>query len=327
MDEMINKYELQRPFQNNDAGFSRWTIATKGFKKFFLKELMDPKYPEEESLRESLRTTRIKECERFEEEKSRLYAAINDASDGNLVRIIEFFRADSRYYVSTGWIEQAQMSFRDLSALDLKDKLILCRAAAHSLAGLHEKRIVHADIKDTNVLIHKTKEGGLVTKIIDFGSSFFEGSPPENEDELGGDQVYLSPEACLFIYGEDVELTCKMDVFALGLLFHQFFTGELPYFDNSTYDYAHEAVLEGVVLKADSADIPLPVREIIEHMLLKEASERISMKEVYSLLTAYYEKAYPVSRPIKISDEPDGNVGSPSKLRMSKDFFKKAGEL
>lgn len=338
MGETINKYQLQKPFQSHNAGFSRWTTAVKGSRQFFLKELMNPKYPDEESLRENLRAVRIRECTRFEEEKTRLFTAINEASDGNLVRIMEFFREASRYYVSSCWIDKVEMGVRDISRLDMKDKLLLCRTAMHSLAGLHEKKIVHADIKETNVLIHKTKGGRLVTKIVDFGSCFFEGQPPEDEDELGGDQVYLSPEALLYICGEEAELTCKMDVFALGLLIHQYLTGELPYFDSDTYNYAHEAVLDDVILKADTADIPLPVREIIEHMLVRDVERRISAREAYDLLTAYYEKTWPVVRPLKstAAENPnsssaagraDTTVKPSSKLKMSKDFFKNAGEL
>ena len=343
MGEVINKYQLEKPFQSVNAGFSRWTTAVKGSRRYFLKELMNPRYPDEESLRESLRASRIKECERFEEEQTRLFMEINKASDGNLVRIMEFFRSDSRYYVSSHWVEHTGLRFQDIARLDLKDKLFLCRTAVHSLAALHAKRIVHADIKDTNVLIHKTKGGRLVTKIVDFGCSFFEGSPPDDEDDLNGDQVYLSPEACLFICGEKTELTCKMDVFALGLLMHQYLTGELPYFDKNAYNYAHEAVLDDAVLKADSADIPLPLQTIIEHMLLKNVEKRISASEVYFLLTAYYNKISPVVRPLLSEGHKGGDNLAPlspdarrradraayasPKLKMSSDFLKKPDNL
>ena len=123
---------------------------------------------------------------------------------------------------------------------------------------------------------------------------------------------------------------------------HQYLAGELPYFDRNTYQYAHEAVLDDVVLKADSADIPLPVREIIEHMLLADPKRRISSKEAYYLLTAYYEKTWPVARPLLYGanktgesaplapaapDETARAAYNSQKLRMSNDFFKKAGEL
>lgn len=337
MPEILNEYELLKPFQNQNAGYSRWTIAQKENHVYFLKEFMDPKYPDEDSLRESLRKTRIKECESFETEKTKLYTAINNLSDGNLVRIEEFFRADSRYYIAADWIDEADLCMDEIAKVDLKDKLLLCRTAVHSLSILHSMRIIHSDIKDSNVIVHRSVGGKLVAKIIDFDCSFFEDCPPTNEDDLGGDQVYLSPEACMFFCGEDVKLTCKMDVFAMGLLFHQYLTGELPYFDKSEYEYAHEAVLDDVLLKADSADIPLPLREIIEHMLLKDADKRISASEVEILLDEYYKKMYPTSKRLMDNelprdqenhhDESDKPVTMSSGLKMSKDFFRQAGDL
>lgn len=324
MVDVINNYELLVPFQNQNAGFSRWTKAKKNGKTYFIKEFMDPKYPDQVSLKESLRKSRIKECEDFEDKKRNLYTTVNSASDGNLVGAEEFFRGDSHYYLATEWVNNCGLSFADIAKKDLKDKLLLCRTAAHSLQALHSAGITHSDIKDTNVIVHETAGKKLVAKIIDFDSSFFENNPPDNEDELGGDQVYLSPEACLFFCGEDVNLTHKMDVFALGLLFHQYLTGELPYFDRNEYDYAHEAVLDDVVLKADSADIKLPIREIIDKMLLKDAEKRISSAEVYEKLTDYYREQFPYE--LSGGGETLSSFGS-RKIKMSKDFFKPAGDL
>lgn len=332
MTEMLSDYELLGPFQNQDAGFSRWTKAAHRGKQYFIKEFMNPKYPDQESLKESLRKTRIKECEAFEVEKRNLYSAINKASDGNLVRIADFFRGDSHYYMSTEWVESCNLTFEEISRLGLKEKLILCRTALHSIAALHSAGIAHSDIKNTNVIVHKSIGGKLVAKIIDYDYSFFENCPPDNEDDLGGDQVYLSPEACMFFCGEDVKLTCKMDVFALGLLFHQYCTGELPYFDKNEYEYAHEAVLDDVILKADSADIPTVVGNIIERMLLKDPDQRISSQEAYNALTEFYNQRFSsVTGGTRFggdfsTSKPDSGSGT-SRLKMASDFFKPAGDL
>ena len=323
MSEVINNYELIEPFQNQNAGFSRWTVAAKRGKLFFLKEFMNPVYPDADSLNESLRKDRIRECELFEVEKRNLYKAINKVSDGNLMRIQEFFRADSHYYLATEWIEDGSLTFEQISRMSMKDKLLVCRTAAHSLAALHSPNIAHSDIKETNVLVRLSKGGKPVAKIIDFDSSFFITSPPDNEDDLGGDQVYLSPEACMFFCGADARLTCKMDVFSLGLLFHQYLTGELPFFDKNEYDYAHEAVLDDVVLKADTADIPLPVCQIIERMLLADPEKRCSASEVYYFLTEYYKQQYSMD----FSGVKSRNDAGAPRLKIGKDFFKTGEDL
>ena len=91
----LNEYKLLTPLQNKNAGFSRWAYAARFGEEYFIKEFMNPVYPDEESLSETLRNSKIKSCEYFEAKKLNLYKRINDVSDGNLVRVFEFFRCDS----------------------------------------------------------------------------------------------------------------------------------------------------------------------------------------------------------------------------------------
>lgn len=292
MSELINGYELTEPFQNHNAGFSRWTYAKRKGKTYFLKEFMNPIFPDEESLSPELRKKRVADCTEFEEKKKKLYDAINQASDGNAVKVFEFFRCDSHYYISNRKVIGEQLAFAEISKLPLEDRVLLCRTAAHSVMKLHEAHIVHSDIKDTNVLIQKTVTGKLSAKLIDFDCSFFEADPPESENDLGGDQVYLAPEACQFICGDPIKLTCKIDVFALGLLFHEYLTGELPGFDHTEYDYAHEAVLDDQEL-AVSETLPYQLRRIIQQMLVCDPQRRCSMIDVFNSLGEFIADSAP----------------------------------
>lgn len=283
MSEIMNQYELLAPFQNQNAGFSRWTYAIKNKKEYVLKEFLDPVYPTDETLSLNLRKQRILDCEEYEQKKKYLYEQVNIASDGNLVRIFEFFRFDNHYYISTERIITEKITIEEISQKPYEDKLLLCKTIAHSILKLHQQNIVHADIKENNILIKKTSTGKLVGKIIDFDASFFESDPPTyDNDELGGDQVYLAPEACQFICGDSIKLTSKIDVFALGLLFHRYMTGKLPEFDATEYDYAFDAVLDNQTLIV-SNELPSQLQWLISGMLECDPEKRLSMEKVYSV--------------------------------------------
>ena len=283
MSEIMNEYELLAPFQNKDAGFSRWTYAIKNDKKYFLKEFLDPVYPTDTSLSLELRKQRIYDCEEYEKKKRKLYETVNNASCGNMVRISEFFRYDNHYYIATEKIEGQNISMENILDLSYDDRFLICKTIAFEMLNLHRAHIVHADIKESNILIKRTEKGRMVGKIIDFDASFFENDPPQSEDELGGDQVYLSPEACQFICGDSVELTCSIDVFALGLLFHQYLTGKLPLFDSLEYDYAFDAVLDKQQLELEPTLAP-QLQMMIQGMLECDPDKRFSMETVYSML-------------------------------------------
>ena len=286
MNEIMNQYELLAPFQNKNAGFSRWTYAIKNGKKYFLKEFLNPVYPTDDALSDELRKQRIYDCVAYEGKKRRLYKAINNASHGNLVRIEEFFRYDNHYYIATERIIDTKIAIKAIPAVSFDNRLMICKSIAFEMMNLHRAGIVHADIKEDNILIKVTHpKGKLIGKIIDMDASFFESDPPKYEEDLVCDQVYMAPEACQFICGEPVKLTCKMDVFSLGILFHQYLTGKLPDYDLNEYDYAYEAVLDDQKLQV-SAGVPFLLQEMINGMLECEPEKRMSMDTVYSILCA-----------------------------------------
>ena len=287
-DTIIRGYRLLQPLQSRDAGFSRWTFAERGGEIFFFKEFIDPVYPTDPALSDTLRKRRIEECREFEQRRARLYAAIAAGSDGNAVRITDFFRYGSHYYVVTPRVVKARIAFADVVKQPLHRRALLCRSMAHTVLQLHRLGIVHADIKETNIILCPAPNGNLTTKLIDFDAAFFEDEPPKNEDDLGGDQVYLSPEACRFLCGEDVPLTCAMDVFSLGLLFHQYLAGKLPDFDRSEYYYAHEAVLDGQSLTA-APYLDRPLREMLQAMLQCESADRCTLEDAFRTLGNYID--------------------------------------
>ena len=98
----INGYKIIGELNNANSGFSKWGFATKGRKEFFIKELITPVYPiDDESMSPEYLAQRRAYCDEYERNFRDFYNSINEASHGTLVRIIEFFRHESRYYVVT----------------------------------------------------------------------------------------------------------------------------------------------------------------------------------------------------------------------------------
>ena len=286
-----------------------------------MKEFLSPVYPSGDVLSEAMRNSRIRACTEFEQRNKKLYEKVNRISDGNLVRIHEFFRHDSHYYISMERIEDEKIDMEALQKTSFRDRLLLCLTVSHGILRLHDAHIVHADIKDSNILIKKSRNGRLVGKIIDYEACFFENESFYESEELEGDQLYLAPESCRFIFGEDVKLTTKIDVFALGLLFHQYLTGKFPDFYKTEYAYAFEAVLDGKKLSAEK-DLPLDLQQIINRMLKKEPEERVTMEKVHLVLEnalCHGTGTFGVrGKPIQWDEKEDDDVAS---------WLKPAGDL
>ncbi|WP_031547626.1 protein kinase domain-containing protein [Oribacterium sp. FC2011] len=316
----INNYYLDGPLTCDNSGFSKWGIGLRANKKYFIKEFLAPVYPSEDAMfTEEKKQERIRICNSFVKEKEELYSAIRDADDGHIAVVEQFFRVGSKYYISTKAYVDRQMSISDLQECMFTDRLRVCCAVAHSMARIHEKRIIHSDIKPDNILIINNR---YIPRpyIIDFDCSFFEYNSPKLGEELNGDMVYLSPEGFLHIAEIESNLSCKMDVFALGLVFHQYLTGEMPDFDHNEYQYAYEAVLD---------DHPLDVGKInndyckvmIQKMLAKKPEDRPDMRAVFNTLNAVFLSLLGRSLPEKIEEK------RVEKQEEEYEFLQYAGDL
>lgn len=278
---VLRDYTLIRPFSNTDSGFARWTFARKGGKDFFIKEFLSPVCPRPADVSPERYKRSRAICDAYYQKKFRLYEAINASSTGNIVTVSEFFFHDTRFYITTEKIDTLNCSVGEIAGMNDGVKILLMKVLASCLKRLHENNVVHADLKSSNILVKRTGSGSLTAKLIDFDASYLVGEQPQGE-EIQGDQIYLAPETCRAIFGEDVKLTQKADVFALGVLFHQYLTGQPPQFPKQ-YQYAHEALLDGAALRNDPR-IPPALDGILYGMLYADPEKRLSMAEVYEAL-------------------------------------------
>lgn len=287
----INGYTLKAELKNANSGFSKWGFATKNGKEYFIKELINPVYPVDKSIMsDELFQQRRTHCSQYETKFRNFFGLINKASRGNLVRITEFFRCGSRYYLITEKVEGKSPSMEYIASLEDDKKLLLLKTVAHCFYDLHSVGIVHSDVKPNNILVKATKNGNYVAKLIDFDSGFLKGDVIENK-ELGGELTYLAPETFLAIYGEDVHPDEKADIFGLGLVFHEYYCGFLPYFDQNEYEYPYEAALDGGLLKPDMDMLPEDVGALITSMLDADPKKRPSAEDIIKILNTITEQS------------------------------------
>lgn len=274
--DTVNGYQIRKPFSSENAGFCRWAIGEKHGRAYFIKEFLSPKYPADDcGLSEKTIAKKRAECEKFYNRKAKLYQAIQQCRTGNVVIIQDFFREGSKYYAVAEQVKAENLSLSQIAALPENKKMTLIRAILYSFSVLHSKAIVHSDVKPDNILVKRTENNFYTGKIIDFDASFLETEAPE---EIAGDQVYLAPETRRRMMEEPVSVTAKADIFALGILFHQYWCGELPGCPKE-YDYLFEAVLDGAEVTL-SEKLPESLREQIGRMLLENPERRPGAEQI-----------------------------------------------
>lgn len=284
MDNVFNGYELQNGWGNKNGGNSKWGFAVKNKHLYFIKELISPVYPMDESaMSPTLLKQRREFCEKFEERYKKIYNIINNASCGNLIRIIDFFRCDGKYYVVSERAGDNAFSVDKVCQLPHVKKCFLMKSAAFGFACLHQAGMVHFDVKPNNIIIKETLNKQYVAKLIDFDAGFLKEEIGANM-EVEGDPTYFAPESILYMMEENDKLDEKLDIFSLGLVFHEYYCGKLPYIDKDQFDYCFEATLELGHIEPDKS-IPKKVSDLIGAMIDRDPQKRPSAQEVVDKLS------------------------------------------
>ncbi|XP_051185807.1 uncharacterized protein [Lolium perenne] len=109
------------------------------------------------------------------------------------------------------------------SGLQWRDRYHIIKGICQGLHYLHQKNIIHLDLKPANILL----DDNLVAKIADFGLSryFDERQTRVLTDKIAGTLGYLAPEFC------NKEITYKFDIYSLGVIIIEILTGKKGYHD------------------------------------------------------------------------------------------------
>ncbi len=109
------------------------------------------------------------------------------------------------------------------------DKAVeIARQICAGLAAAHEHGIIHRDLKPANIML----DGRGRVRITDFGLAGL-AAELEGADARAGTPAYMSPEQ--FAGGE---LTPKSDLYSLGLVLYEIFTGKRPFEASSSEEMA-----------------------------------------------------------------------------------------
>lgn len=304
--EVINGYRILEDFKVA-GGTSKISFAEKMGEVYFIKEFLSPKYPTLDSPgSEKIKLQKRKACDEFEKHHRDLNAAIGKCcagKGGNLIYAIDFFRNGTTYYKVTEKIDVTSISCEDIAKLPIDKILLIAKSAVHSIKILHTLGIVHGDLKPDNLLIKEASKG-FVTKLIDFDDSYFEKKPPVDRDCLVGTPEYYSPEQADYIMDEDEELdgttlTCKSDIFTLGIILCEYFTGNKPLLGEG-YKSVWSYVKDGHIVSF-AKELNPSIKELLFQMLLLEPEKRPSINEVF-LRLRNVEKVG-ASEPMKIVDK------------------------
>ena len=199
--DVINGYTILEDFKVVGAGLSKWTFAERGGRQFFIKEFLSPTYPDDEApgsektkSQEAGAVCRLRGASSRHAGGTGAAVGVRRQPDRHLGLLPAGAPSTTR---SPRKSTRRARALRTSTRLGLRLQLVLMKSVAHSLKILHDLRIVHGDLKPSNILVKRT-ELGYTSKLIDFDNSYIAGDPPPRE-EIVGTINYYSPELLGYI--------------------------------------------------------------------------------------------------------------------------------
>jgi hypothetical protein len=135
-------------------------------------------------------------------------------SHPNVCRVYDIDEVDGQTFLSMEYVDGEDLAslLRRVGRFPEERALALARQICAGLAAAHERGVVHRDFKPANVMI----DGAGNARITDFGLAGVSG-----ESIRAGTPAYMAPEQLA-----GGEVTARSDIYALGLVLYELFTGQ-----------------------------------------------------------------------------------------------------
>ena len=143
----------------------------------------------------------------------------------NIVRVYDFHQRDGLFVLIMELIDGVDLRQKIRSGgLAPEEALTLVPRLCDALQYAHDQGVVHRDIKPENILVDR--DGAI--KIADFGLAKLLGEEADDfltrSRQVMGTPNYMAPEQV----EHPGEVDHRADIFALGVVFYELLTGELP---------------------------------------------------------------------------------------------------
>ncbi len=188
-------------------------------------------------------------------------------SHPNVCRVFDIGEIENRHFLSMEFIDGDDLSslLRRIGRLPSDKAIEISRQLCFGLAAIHEAGILHRDLKPANVIIDSKGKA----RITDFGIAGVEAEIAGDELRVGT-PAYMSPEQ---ITGKEV--TPKSDIYSLGLLLYEIFTGKQTFQADSIPNLLQK---QQTILPTNPSEVLKEINPIVEKTILqcleKNPSER-----------------------------------------------------
>jgi hypothetical protein len=176
-------------------------------------------------------------------------------SHPNVCRVYDIGEVEGVPYISMEYVdgENLATSLRRIGRFPEDKAADIARQLCAGLAAAHQRGVIHRDLKPANVML----DGAGRVRIMDFGLA----AAGRIEDVRAGTPAYMAPEQLL-----GREVTQRSDIFALGLVIYELFTGRRAYTATTIGDLVNQHESRSL---APPSEVVSAIDAAIDHIILR----------------------------------------------------------
>jgi hypothetical protein len=192
-------------------------------------------------------------------------------SHPNVCRVYDIDEVDGRHFLSMEFVDGEDLAslLRRIGRLPADKGVEIARQLCAGLAAAHDRGVLHRDLKPANVMI----DGRGHARLADFGLAAI-ASEARAPGEIAGTPAYMAPEQL-----EGGEISTKTDIYALGLVLHEIFTGKRVFDGASLLELREQHRRSGSrpsSVSSSSVELDPAIDRVISRCLESDARQRPS---------------------------------------------------
>jgi eukaryotic-like serine/threonine-protein kinase len=192
--------------------------------------------------------------------------------DRNIAACYDVVETDGELLLVMEYVEGQTLRQRLERRLSLEEFLNIAVQCASGLAGAHEHRVLHCDLKPENIMLAPSGQA----KLLDFGLARHFVRPTDATASVsglvhvGGTAGYTAPEVlCEHPVDE------RADIFSLGVVFYEMLAGTRPFQAETAVGMAARILQdEPVPLRRLNPKVPFELERMVSRMLAKDPRQR-----------------------------------------------------
>ncbi|HYX20053.1 MAG TPA: protein kinase [Thermoanaerobaculia bacterium] len=202
----------------------------------------------------------------------------------NVCRVYDLVEIEGEEFVSMEYLPG-----RTLKELEERERMLplgrglaIAKGICSGLAAAHRIGVLHRDLKPENVLVGDDGKPHLMDFGIAIESALYRG---DQNETVPGTPQFLAPE---LLEGEAPGP--RTDVYAMGILLYEMFTGRVPFDDNDTARLVRRVLTEKPPrIETLRPDLPPELRDILERAIARDPESRFPDAAALSDAIAAFE--------------------------------------